>query len=95
MPEEYSRAVIADPQAQQGPESRLIRQRLSSLAGQILRVSCRRCDRLIEIQKADAIRLYGEDASVGDVTRKLLGTVCEMRTGRHEEDGCWPTVRAL
>lgn len=48
----------------------------------------------LRIQKADAIRLYREDASAGDVARKLLGTVCEMRTGRHEEDGCWPTVRA-
>ncbi len=56
----------------------------------MLRVSCRRCDRTVEIQKADAVRLYGDKELWKDVAQRLLDNTCQQRTGRHEEDGCWP-----
>jgi hypothetical protein len=57
----------------------------------VLRVGCRRCGRTIEIQKADAVRLAGVQAVWKDVGQRLLDDTCQQRTGRHEEDGCWPS----
>jgi hypothetical protein len=37
---------------------------------------------------------YGVHAIWKDVGCKLLDDRCEHRTGRHEEDGCWPSWRA-
>jgi hypothetical protein len=64
--------------------------RLSEIPRHVLRVSCRRCERTVEIQTADAVRLYGGDAVWKDVAQRLLDDTCQQRTGRHEEDGCWP-----
>ena len=55
----------------------------------MLRVSCRRCDRVVEIQTADAVRLYGAQAVWKDAGRRLLDNGCQNRTGSHENDGCW------
>ena len=44
----------------------------------------------LEIQTADAVRLYGGNALWKDVAQRLLDNTCQQRTGRHEEDGCWP-----
>ena len=41
-------------------------------------------------RKADATRLHGEKAVWKDVGQRLLDNTCQQRTGRHEEDGCWP-----
>ena len=65
-------------------------QRLCEMPQHVLRVSCRRCERIVEIQKVDAIRLYGQQASWKEVGQRLLDNTCQNRTGRHEEDGCWP-----
>src|SRR5437016_5783730 len=44
-----------------GPDE--MRQRgLSEIQRHVLRVSCRRCERTVEIQTADAVRLYGGNA---------------------------------
>lgn len=64
--------------------------RLSEIPRHVLRVECLRCQRIVEIQMADAIRLYGPHAIYKDVGQKLLDSRCEHRTGRLEEDGCWP-----
>ena len=56
----------------------------------VLRVECIRCFRIVEIQKADAVRFYGPHAVWKDVGQRLLDQTCSNRTGRHEEDGCWP-----
>jgi hypothetical protein len=79
------RARIADkprPPVEQMP--------LSKISREVLRVECRRCSRCVEIQRLDAIRLYGPMAVWKDVGRRLLDDGCRIRTGRHEEDGCWP-----
>jgi len=72
-----------------GPSVRPLR--LSEIPQHILRVSCSRCARIVEIQKADAVRLYGQTAVWKDVGQRLLEDTCQVRTGRHEEDGCWPS----
>jgi hypothetical protein len=64
--------------------------RLSEVPKELLRVECLRCLKAVEIQKADAIRLYGPYAVWKDVGQRLLDDGCRQRTGRHEEDGCWP-----
>ena len=49
----------------------------------------------MEIQTADAVRLYGGNAVWKDVAQRLLDNTCQQRTGRHEEDGCWPSLETL
>jgi hypothetical protein len=93
MPPEYWESVLRDPLADgrpvpSGPSIRTLR--LSDIPQHVLRVSCSRCGRTIEIQKADATRLHGSTAVWKDVGQRLLDTTCQQRTGRHEEDGCWP-----
>jgi hypothetical protein len=93
LPPEYWQALLDDPRADAsspglGPAG--VRTRLSQIPQHILRVGCRRCARTIEIQKADAARLYGPDAVWKAVGQRLLDDTCQKRTGRHEEDGCWP-----
>lgn len=91
MPPQYWEAVLSDPRADARPAGVPIQQRrLSEIPRHVLRVSCRRCDRVVEIQKTDAVRLYGEHAIWKDVGMRLLDNTCRERTGRYEEDGCWP-----
>ncbi|MFK4501943.1 hypothetical protein AB7Z32_10655 [Bradyrhizobium sp. 482_C4_N1_1] len=90
LPPEYWQALLDDPRAESrsGPSGGALR--LSQIPQHILRVGCRRCARVVEIQKVDAVRLYGREALWKDVGRRLLDNTCTQRTGRHEEDGCWP-----
>lgn len=93
LPLEYWQALLDDPCADgANPVARASGRtlRLSRIPEHILRVGCRRCARIVEIQKADAIRLYGPDAIWWEVGQRLLDDTCTQRTGRHEEDGCWP-----
>ena len=89
LPAEYWESVLNDPRA--GATGTQMRQRrLSEIQRHVLRVSCRRCERTVEIQTVDAVRLYGANAIWKDVAQRLLDNTCRERTGRHEEDGCWP-----
>lgn len=86
---EYWESVLKDPRADEsGAEMR--QRRLSEIQRHVLRISCRRCERTVEIQKTDAVRLYGGNAVWKDVAQRLLDNTCQQRTGKHEEDGCWP-----
>src|SRR4051794_1402376 len=94
LPSEYSQALLEDPRPDaigNGPRhsGRLLQ--LRQIPQHLLRVGCRRCGRTVEIQKADATRLYGQEAVWRNVGQWLLDNTCSNRTGRHEEDGCWPT----
>jgi hypothetical protein len=94
MPPEYWQAVLDDPCADASPKTigpSIQRQRLANIQRHLLRVACRRCGRTVEIQKVDAIRLAGLQAVCKDVGQRLLDDTCQQRTGRHEEDGCWPS----
>lgn len=91
MPPEYWQAVLADASTDTRPAAHPIRtQRLCDIARHLLRVSCGRCGRTVEIQTVDAVRLYGLDAVWKDVGQRLLDDTCQVRTGSHEDDGCWP-----
>jgi hypothetical protein len=91
LPQEYWQALFDDPRALTKPSSAGEVLRLSQISQQVLRVTCRRCPRIVEIQKADAVRLYGWDATFRNVSQRLLDNTCTQRTGRHEEEGCWPS----
>lgn len=89
LPAEYWESVLKDHRA--GTDGlRLSQRHLSEIQRQVLRVSCRRCERIVEIQTADAVRLYGRNAIWKDVGQRLLDDTCQHRTGGHEDDGCWP-----
>ena len=89
LPDEYWESVLKDHRAGT-TEAQMRQRRLSEIQRHVLRVSCRRCERTVEIQTADAVRLYGANAVWKDVAQRLLDNTCQQRTGRHEEDGCWP-----
>jgi hypothetical protein len=92
MPLEYWQAVFNDASADARPSGNQIqKQQLSDIQRHVLRVTCRRCARTVEIQKADAIRLAGPRTIWKDLGQRLLDDTCQQRTGRHEEDGCWPS----
>ncbi|WP_342733116.1 hypothetical protein [Bradyrhizobium sp. B117] len=95
MPEEYWRSILDDCPADAEPVGRSAGLRLSELPQHVLRVSCRRCGRIVEIQKADAVRLYGQHATWKEVGQRLLNNTCQSRTGRYEEDGCWPAFEPV
>src|ERR1700742_4353748 len=87
MPPEYWQAVLEEALTERetpGPSIRT--QRLSEIQRHLLRVACQRCGRTVEIQKADAFRLYGAEAEWKTVGQRLLDNTCQQRTGRHEED---------
>ena len=86
---EYWASVLKDPRAG-ATEAQIRLRRLSEIQRHVLRVSCRRCERTVEIRTADAVRLYGGNVIWKDVAQRLLDNTCQQRTGRHEEDGCWP-----
>ncbi|WP_342724654.1 hypothetical protein AAFG07_37590 [Bradyrhizobium sp. B097] len=90
LPAEYWESVLKDPRADT-TDAQMRQRRLCEFQRHILRVSCRRCERIVEIQTADAVRLYGRNAIWKDVAQRLLDNTCRQRTGGHEEDGCWPT----
>lgn len=90
LPEELWDAVLAEPRAAGRPPLPIQQCRLSEIPRHLLRVECIRCFRIVEIQKADAVRFYGPHAVWKDVGQRLLDQTCSNRTGRLEEDGCWP-----
>jgi hypothetical protein len=92
MPPGYWDAVLSDPRAQSQPTGKPLQQRcLADISLHVLRVSCSRCERIVEIQRADAIRMFGGGALWKDVGQRILYNTCDNRTGRHEDDGCWPS----
>jgi hypothetical protein len=89
LPAEYWDSVLKDPRARTNG-FRLSQRHLAEIQRHVLRVSCRRCNRTVEIQTVDAVRLYGANAIWKRVAQRLLDDTCQQRTGRLEEDGCWP-----
>lgn len=91
MPPEYWDSVLTDPRVATRNGIPIQQRRLSEIPRHVLRVACQRCDRVVEIQKADAVRFFGQHSIWKDVGQKLLGQTCQKRSGRYEEDGCWPS----
>ncbi|MCW2079685.1 UNVERIFIED_ORG: hypothetical protein M2193_001860 [Bradyrhizobium japonicum] len=81
-------AVLSDPRA----ETRLplARRTLAEIKASVLRVECLKCFRVVEIAREEALRRYDGGSLWKEVASHLLADGCQHRTGRHEEDGCWP-----
>ena len=92
-PDGWWQSVLNDPRAFGVPRLPIEQCRLNEIPREILRVDCIRCGRAVEIRHADAVRLYGPHSMWKDVGQRLLDDGCQHRTGRHEEDGCWPEYR--
>ncbi|WGS02621.1 hypothetical protein MTX26_09825 [Bradyrhizobium sp. ISRA443] len=90
LPAEYWQALLDDPRAEARTGLSGAALRLDKIPKHLLRIGCRRCGRIVEIQKVDAVRLYGPSSIWRDVGQRLLDNTCAFRTGRHEQDGCWP-----
>jgi hypothetical protein len=92
LPSEYWQSILDDVSTGRrsyGPSIQA--ERLVDISRHLLRIACRRCGRTVEIQKADAVRLHGPTAVWKDVGQRLLDDTCQVRTGSHEDDGCWPS----
>ena len=86
LPPEYWESILTDPRSNaNGAQMR--QRRLSDIQRHVLRVSCRRCERTVEIQTADAVRLYGENALWKDVAQRMLDNTCQQRTGATKRMG--------
>jgi hypothetical protein len=85
-------AVLSDPRAVTSTPAP--GRTLGEMQAAILGVGCERCGRAVEIRRDDAIARCGSDARWRQVGQRLLDEGCELRTGRHEEDGCWPDFRS-
>src|SRR6267142_5351666 len=86
LPQEYWDAVLRDTRAAGRPWIPLQQMRLSEIPRELLRVNCSRCGRAVEIQRLDAVNLFGPHAVWKDVGQHLLDDGCRVRTGRLEED---------
>ena len=87
---EWWDSVLSDPRAAGKSWIPVQQRRLSEIPRELLRVECLRCFRAVEIRRLDAIKLYGPHSVWKDVGQRLLDGGCQHRTGRLEEDGCWP-----
>jgi hypothetical protein len=87
---EYWQSLLEDARAAGKPWLPIQQMRLSEIPRELLRVECARCSRCVEIQRLDAVRLYGPHATWREVGERLIGDGCQIWTGRYEEDGCWP-----
>ena len=76
-PDAWCDSVLSDPSAAGKPWLPIQQRRLSEIPRHLLRVECLRCSRIVEIQKADAIRLYGPHAVYKDVGQALLDGGCQ------------------
>lgn len=90
IPDALWQSLLDDPRAVLKPTVPVQQCRLADIQRHMLRVACSRCSRIVEMQKAEAIRYFGADAIWRNVGQRLLDQTCTNRTGRHEEDGCWP-----
>lgn len=62
MPDAMWQSLLDDPRAAGKPSVPIHQCRLADIQKHVLRVECLRCSRIIEIQRAEAIRYFGVDA---------------------------------
>lgn len=84
-------SVLSDPRAE--TRKPIGSRTLAELRASVLRVECLKCFRVVAIDKAEALRRYYGGSLWREVAIRLLADGCAHRTGRHEEDGCWPDLR--
>jgi hypothetical protein len=76
-------SVLSEPRAAGKPWLPIQQRRLSEIRPQ-------GSERALKHKKADAIKLFGPHEVYKTVAQRLLDDTCRYRTGRLEEDGCWP-----
>lgn len=84
-------SVLADPRAVTN-RPRADRT-LAEIRTPELRVECLKCFRIVTLSREEALRRHDGNSLWKLVAVRLLGDGCAHRTGRHEEDGCWPDFR--
>jgi hypothetical protein len=84
-------AILDDPRAAGRPGVPIESRRLSEIPREVLRVECLKCFRIIEIQRLDAIKLYGPHVVWKEVGKVLLEGSCQFNPGNRDADGCWPS----
>ncbi|MGY4432841.1 hypothetical protein ACVWWO_005318 [Bradyrhizobium sp. F1.13.1] len=83
--------MLADPRA---ATSRPRADRtLAEIRSPELKVECLKCFRVVSITSAEALQCYDPGSHWKAIAVRLLADGCMHRTGRHEEDGCWPDLR--
>lgn len=75
LPAKYWESVLKDPRVS-ATGAQMRQERLSEIQRNVLHVSYRRCERNVEIQTVDAVRLYGGKAVWKDVAQRLLDDKC-------------------
>ncbi len=62
IPDALWQSLLDDPRAAGKPTVPIQQCRLADIESHMLRVECSRCSRIVEMQKAEAIRYFGADA---------------------------------
>lgn len=84
-------SVLEDPRAETNrPDAR---RTLAEIRASELRIECLKCFRVVLIAREEALARFDAGSLWKEVAVRLLGDGCTNRTGRHEEDGCWPDFR--
>jgi hypothetical protein len=86
------KAVLADPHAVT-TRPRADRT-LAEIRSEDLRVECLKCFRVVSLTRAEALARYDPGSLWRPVAIRVLADGCMHRTGRHEDDGCWPDLQA-
>ena len=84
-------SVLADPRA--ATTRPRADRTLAEIRSSELKLECLKCFRVVAISREEALRRYDGNSLWKLVAARLLGDGCAHRTGRHEEDGCWPDLR--
>lgn len=84
-------SVLADPRA--ATTRPRADRTLAEIRSSELKVECLKCFRVVAISREEALRRYDGGSQWKMVALRLLADGCAHRTGRHEEDGCWPDFR--
>ncbi|OSJ32569.1 hypothetical protein BSZ19_18640 [Bradyrhizobium japonicum] len=84
-------SVLADPRAE--TRKPIASRTIEEIRDSELRVECLKCFRVVAITREEALRSYDGGSLWKEVAMRLLADGCQSRTGRHEEDGCWPDFR--
>jgi hypothetical protein len=70
LPKDIGRRFYGTPRAAGKPWLSIQQMRLSKIPRELLRLECARCTRCVEIQRLDAVKLYGPHAIWKDVGKR-------------------------
>jgi hypothetical protein len=88
--EAWWQSVLADQRAE--TRKPIGSRTLAEIRASVLRVECLKCFRVVQLTREEALARYDGGSLWREVAMRLLADGCAHRTGRHEEDGCWPDL---